>query len=144
MKHPRDAEYYLPAEEFFQQNAPTGLTYDDISLATRYSEILPRQANLETRLSDSLTLQIPILSADMDTVTEAEMAVAMSLNGGIGIIHYNMENKRQVKQVARVSRPRRRLLPAGQRLIGLAVPKPSVAPSPAPSIHTPRNGDVAA
>ena len=102
MKHPLDAEYYLPAQEFFQQNAPTGLTYDDISLATRYSEILPRQANLETRISDSLTLQIPILSADMDTVTEADMAVAMSLNGGIGIIHYNMENRSQVKQVARV------------------------------------------
>ena len=67
MKHPLDAEYYLPAEEFFQQNAPTGLTYDDISLATRYSEVLPSQANLETRLSDNLTLQIPILSADMDT-----------------------------------------------------------------------------
>ncbi|QXD24241.1 IMP dehydrogenase [Opitutia bacterium ISCC 51] len=102
MKHPLDAEYYLPAEKFFQQNAPTGLTYDDISLATRYSEVLPSEANLETRLSDNLTLQIPILSADMDTVTESEMAVAMSLNGGIGIVHYNMENKRQVKQVARV------------------------------------------
>ena len=102
MKHPLDAEYYLPAEEFFQQNAPTGLTYDDISLATRYSEVLPSKANLETRLSDNLTLQIPILSSDMDTVTESEMAVAMSLNGGIGIIHYNMENRSQVKEVARV------------------------------------------
>ncbi|NET39669.1 MAG: IMP dehydrogenase, partial [Cyanothece sp. SIO1E1] len=102
MKHPLDAEYYLPAEEFFQQNAPTGLTYDDISLATRYSEVLPRTANLDTRLSDNLTLQIPILSADMDTVTESEMAVAMSLNGGIGIIHYNMDNRSQVKEVARV------------------------------------------
>ena len=102
MKHPLDGEYYLPADQFFQQNAPTGLTYDDISLATRYSEILPRQANLETKLSESLTLQIPILSADMDTVTESEMAVAMSLNGGMGVIHYNMPNKQQVKEVARV------------------------------------------
>ncbi|MCZ6671832.1 MAG: IMP dehydrogenase [Verrucomicrobia bacterium] len=102
MKHPLDGEYYLPADQFFQQNAPTGLTYDDVSLATRYSEILPRQATLETQLSDRLTLQIPILSADMDTVTESEMAVAMSLNGGMGIIHFNMENKQQVKQVARV------------------------------------------
>ncbi|MBH53344.1 MAG: malate dehydrogenase [Opitutaceae bacterium] len=102
MKHPLDAEYYLPPDQFFQQNAPTGLTYDDVSLATRYSEILPRQTNLETKLSESLTLQIPILSADMDTVTEAEMAVAMSLNGGMGIIHFNMDNKNQVKQVARV------------------------------------------
>lgn len=102
MKHPLDGEYYLPAKQFFQQNAPTGLTYDDISLATRYSEILPRQANLETKLSENLTLQIPILSADMDTVTESEMAVAMSLNGGMGMIHYNMPNKQQVKEVARV------------------------------------------
>ena len=102
MKHSLDAEYYLPADRFFESNIPTGLTYDDVTLATRYSEILPRQTNLETRLSPSLTLQIPILSSDMDTVTEAEMAVAMSLNGGMGIIHYNMANKSQVKQVARV------------------------------------------
>ncbi len=102
MKHSLDAEYYLPADRFFQANTPTGLTYDDVTLATRYSEILPRHTNLETRLSDSLTLQIPILSSDMDTVTEAEMAVAMALNGGMGIIHFNMDNKSQVKQVARV------------------------------------------
>ena len=102
MKHPLDSEYYLPPEQFFQRNVPTGLTYDDVSLATRYSEVLPRQTNLETQLSENLTLQIPILSADMDTVTEAEMAVAMSLNGGMGIIHFNMDNKSQVKQVARV------------------------------------------
>ena len=102
MKHSLDAEYYLPADRFFQSNAPTGLTYDDVTLATRYSEILPRQTNLETRLSPSLTLQIPILSSDMDTVTEAEMAVAMSLNGGMGVIHYNMDRKSQIKHVARV------------------------------------------
>jgi len=102
MKHPLDSEYYLPADQFFQKNAPTGLTYDDISLATRYSEILPKEANLETKLSEGLTLQIPILSADMDTVTESDMAVAMSLNGGMGIIHYNMDNINQVKEVARV------------------------------------------
>ncbi len=102
MKHPLDAEFYLPANRFFQANAPTGLTYDDISLATRYSDILPREANLETHLSESLRLQIPILSSDMDTVTESKMAVAMSLNGGMGIIHYNMDNRSQIKQVARV------------------------------------------
>ena len=102
MKHSLDAEYYLPADRFFQSNAPTGLTYDDVTLATRYSEILPRHTNLETRISPSLTLQIPILSSDMDTVTEAEMAVAMSLNGGMGVIHYNMDRKTQIKHVARV------------------------------------------
>ncbi len=91
-----------PAREFFEALGATGLTFDDVSLATCYSEILPRSARLETRLSPSLTLPLPILSADMDTVTEAEMAIAMALNGGMGLIHYNMPERHQVKQVARV------------------------------------------
>jgi IMP dehydrogenase len=79
-----------------------GLTFDDISLATLYSEILPRQTNLATRLSETLPLQIPILSSDMDTVTESRMAIQMALNGGLGLIHYNMSDAQQVKEVARV------------------------------------------
>ncbi|MGB0264635.1 MAG: IMP dehydrogenase, partial [Opitutales bacterium] len=67
-------EFYLPADPFFSRNLPTGLTYDDISLATLYSEVLPRETCLATRLSPSLELQIPILSSDMDTVTESKMA----------------------------------------------------------------------
>jgi IMP dehydrogenase len=93
---------YLDADAFFSRNSGTGLTYDDISLATNFSDILPRQTKLETRLSKSLTLPLPILSADMDTVTEAEMAIAMALNGGLGLIHYNMTEKQQLKQVAKV------------------------------------------
>ncbi len=96
------AEFYLPATEFFPANLPTGLTYDDISLATLYSETLPGQTSLVTRLSQSLELQIPILSSDMDTVTEARMAIQMALNGGLGLIHYNMSDEKQVKEVARV------------------------------------------
>ena len=99
---PRIEDYYLPAEAFFQRNLPVGLTYDDISLATLYSEVLPRQTNLTTRLSDRLELQIPIISADMDTVTESKMAIQMALNGGMGLIHYNMSDAKQVKEVARV------------------------------------------
>ena len=95
-------EFYLPANEFFPANLPTGLTYDDISLATLYSETLPRDTSLATRLSESLELQIPILSSDMDTVTEARMAIQMALNAGLGLIHYNMSDEKQIKEVARV------------------------------------------
>lgn len=92
----------LPAKQFFGERPHFGLTFDDVSLATCYSEILPREARLETRLSSVLTLPLPIISSDMDTVTESEMAIAMALNGGLGLIHYNMSERSQIKQVARV------------------------------------------
>ena len=95
-------EYYLPGNRFFSSNLPTGLTYDDISLATLYSEVLPRETSLVTSLSPSLELQIPIISSDMDTVTESKMAIQMALNGGMGLIHYNMSDAEQVREVARV------------------------------------------
>ena len=95
-------EFYQPADTFFPNNLPTGLTFDDLSLATLYSEVLPRQATLTTQLSESLELSIPIISSDMDTVTESRMAIQMALNGGLGLIHYNMSNDKQVKEVARV------------------------------------------
>lgn len=99
---PKIEDYYLPAEQFFSDNLPVGLTYDDISLATLYSDVLPGQTNLNTRLSETLELQIPIISSDMDTVTESKMAIQMALNGGMGLIHYNMSDEKQVKEVARV------------------------------------------
>lgn len=99
-----EAEFYLPADAFFRANLPTALTFDDVSLATLYSEILPKDADTSTALSDALRLQIPVISADMDTVTESRMAIAMALNGGLGLIHYNMPPKDQVKEVARVKR----------------------------------------
>ncbi|MDE3084821.1 MAG: IMP dehydrogenase, partial [Verrucomicrobiota bacterium] len=97
-----DAGFYLPADAFFAAARPTALTFDDVSLATLHSDILPRDADLSTQLSETLRLQIPILSADMDTVTESRMAVAMALNGGLGLIHYNMTPADQVQKVARV------------------------------------------
>ncbi len=97
-----DRQFYLNADSFFSSVSPYGLTFDDISLATLYSAILPRHANLETRLSDALLLSTPILSADMDTVTESRMAIGMALNGGMGLIHYNLSPRLQVKEVDRV------------------------------------------
>jgi IMP dehydrogenase len=97
-----DSDFYLPADRFFAANLPSALTFDDVSLATLHSEILPKDTDLATALSESLLLQIPIISSDMDTVTEARMAIAMALNGGLGLIHYNLPGKDQVKEVARV------------------------------------------
>jgi len=99
-----DAAAYLSADAFFSANLPTALTFDDVSLATLYSDILPRDTDLSTTLSESLRLQIPIVSSDMDTVTESRMAIAMAQNGGLGLIHYNMPARDQVKEVARVKR----------------------------------------
>lgn len=93
---------YLPADRFFPALLPTGLTFDDVSLATRYSEVLPRDANLNCELARGLSLHVPVISADMDTVTESNMAIAMALQGGMGIIHYNLPEKQQVREVARV------------------------------------------
>ncbi len=97
-----DAEFYLPAGEFFRASIPSALTFDDVTLATLFTEILPKDADTSTQLSESLRLQIPVVSSDMDTVTESRMAISMALNGGMGLIHYNMTSKDQVKEVARV------------------------------------------
>ncbi len=102
--HPSDAEFYLPADTFFRSSLPTALTFDDVSLATLFSEILPKDADTSSALSETLRLPIPIISSDMDTVTESRMAIAMALNGGLGLVHYNMTPKDQVKEIARVKR----------------------------------------
>ncbi len=94
--------FYSDADAFFPASLPFGLTFDDLSLATRYSEVLPRDTNLAVSLSERLSLQIPVISSDMDTVTESKMAIQMALNGGLGLIHYNMGDAAQVKEVARV------------------------------------------
>src|SRR5687767_4894644 len=97
-----DRMFYLPSDEFFQAHRPVALTYDDVSLATLYSEVLPRETNLAVTLAEGLELQIPMISADMDTVTESGMAIAMAHNGGLGLIHYNMAEKDQLSEVSRV------------------------------------------
>jgi IMP dehydrogenase len=97
-----DDPFYQTADKFFPSVTPTGLTYDDITLATLYSEILPRDTQLDIAFSDGLQLNIPVISSDMDTVTESRMAIAMALNGGLGIIHYNMPERSQLSEVSRV------------------------------------------
>src|SRR5208282_3661327 len=97
-----DDAFYQPADSFFPAQQGVALTYDDVTLATQYSEILPRDANLDTTLAERLRLQIPIISSDMDTVTESRMPIAMALNGGLGLIHYNMPERQQLSEVTRV------------------------------------------
>ncbi|RDW16808.1 IMP dehydrogenase [Oceanobacillus chungangensis] len=81
-----------------------GLTFDDVLLLPAASEVLPRDVNLSTDLSLNLKLKTPLISAGMDTVTEAEMAIAMARQGGLGVIHKNMTIEEQVEQVDRVKR----------------------------------------
>jgi len=97
-----DSNFFKGADDFFQAHSQTALTYDDVSLATLYSEILPRDTQLHTVLAPGIELNIPIISADMDTVTDSRMAIAMALNGGLGLIHYNMTGAEQIAEVARV------------------------------------------
>ncbi|MEQ8938712.1 MAG: IMP dehydrogenase, partial [Gammaproteobacteria bacterium] len=70
--------------------AEEALTFDDVLLIPNYSEVLPREVSLQTQLTRSITLNIPLLSAAMDTVTESRLAIAMAQEGGMGIIHKNM------------------------------------------------------
>ncbi|MCK6255086.1 IMP dehydrogenase [Fictibacillus sp. KIGAM418] len=81
-----------------------GLTFDDVLLVPAKSSVLPKDVSLKTRLSDSVQLNIPVISAGMDTVTEAELAIAMARQGGLGIIHKNMSIEQQAEQVDRVKR----------------------------------------
>ena len=80
------------------------LTFDDVLLQPRKSSVLPNQVNIQTQLTKDITLNIPILSAAMDTVTESRMAIAMAQNGGLGVIHKNFDISTQASEVARVKR----------------------------------------
>ncbi len=79
-----------------------GLTYDDVTLVTQYADFLPDDASLETKLTSRQKMKVPFISAAMDTVTEAPMAIAMALAGGIGVIHKNLEEDAQAAEVAKV------------------------------------------
>ena len=81
-----------------------GLTYDDVLLIPAFSEVLPRDVNIQTKFSRNITLNIPIVSAAMDTVTESKMAIAMAQEGGIGVLHKNMSIEQQAIKVRKVKR----------------------------------------
>jgi IMP dehydrogenase len=97
-----DSKFYKTADDFFPTYSHLGLTFDDVTLATRYSEVLPRDTQLDTKLAEGLQLNIPVISADMDTVTESRLAIAMAMSGGMGLIHYNMPEREQLSEVSRV------------------------------------------
>ncbi|MBQ0831390.1 IMP dehydrogenase [Marinobacter sp.] len=84
--------------------AEEALTFDDVLLVPGYSEVLPHQVDLRTRLTRTITLNIPLVSAAMDTVTDAELAIAMAQEGGIGIMHKNMNPDQQAAEVRRVKK----------------------------------------
>jgi IMP dehydrogenase len=87
-----------------KKNMKTGLTFDDVLLVPQYSEILPSEVNIGTFLTHNIKLNVPIVSAAMDTVTEAEMAIAIAREGGLGFIHKNMSIESQAAEVEKVKR----------------------------------------
>jgi IMP dehydrogenase len=80
------------------------LTFDDVTMTPKYSEVLPSEVNTGTQLSKSLFLKIPLLSSAMDTVTESKMAIAIAKTGGIGVIHRNLSIKKQVEEIRKVKK----------------------------------------
>jgi IMP dehydrogenase len=89
-------------QSFMEKFPQEGLTFDDVSLITQFADFLPDEADIHGRLTRNVTVNMPFVSAAMDTVTESPMAIAMALMGGIGIIHKNLPPKRQAEHVARV------------------------------------------
>ena len=90
----------LNPQKFFGE----GLTFDDVLLMPAYSQVLPRDVDIKTHLTANITLHVPLLSAAMDTVTEAQMAIALAREGGLGILHKNMSIEQQADQVKKVKR----------------------------------------
>jgi IMP dehydrogenase len=94
----------MPAGKTKPKFVDDGLTFDDVLLVPAYSEVLPREVNISTQLTKQLKLNIPMVSAAMDTVTEANLAIALAREGGIGILHKNMSIEKQAELVRRVKR----------------------------------------
>ena len=81
-----------------------GVTFDDVLLVPAYSQVLPREVNIRTQLTRQISLNVPMMSAAMDTVTEANLAIALAREGGLGILHKNMSIEKQVEQVRKGKR----------------------------------------
>jgi IMP dehydrogenase len=88
--------------DLLEKFAGEGLTFDDVSLVTNYADFLPDDSDVSSNFSRGISLNIPFVSAAMDTVTESQMAIAMALNGGVGVIHKNLSAARQAEEVRRV------------------------------------------
>ena len=86
------------------------LTFDDVTLTPKYSEILPSEVETTVTLTKNLKLKIPLLSSAMDTVTESKMAIALAKSGGIGVIHRNLDIKKQILEIKKVKKQK---LPVG-------------------------------
>ena len=89
---------------FSDKFAVEGLTFDDVLIVPAASSVLPRDVSTQTRLTRTITINIPIISAAMDTVTEARLAIALAREGGIGIIHRNLSIEDQAQEVDKVKR----------------------------------------
>ena len=92
------------SQKFIEQKLTEGLTFDDVLLTPAYSQVLPKDVDISTKLTRNITLNIPLLSAAMDTVTEAQLAIALAREGGLGILHKNMTIEGQASQVKKVKR----------------------------------------
>src|SRR5580698_7852766 len=99
-EHVRPDSAGLPADKF----GPPGLTFDDVLLLPAHSSVLPSEADTSTRITRRYRLRIPLVSASMDTVTEARMAIAMARQGGVGVLHRNLSVEEQAQQVDMVKR----------------------------------------
>ena len=109
-RYNRRLTFHAPSSHFTMgvaamlRMAQEALTFDDVLLVPGFSDILPKDVSLKTRLTRNLFLNIPLLSAAMDTVTEARLAIAMAQEGGIGIIHKNMTMAQQAAEVRKVKK----------------------------------------
>jgi IMP dehydrogenase len=97
-------KYEIPTPSSLDLGLRTALTFDDVLLVPRHSTVLPAQVDVSTRLTRNIRLNVPLLSAAMDTVTESEMAIAMAQHGGLGVIHKNLSIDEQASEVDRVKR----------------------------------------
>ena len=91
--------------------AYNGITFDDVLLEPRYSEVLPSQVDVSTQLTQRIRLSVPLLSSPMDTVTESQMAIALAKVGGLGVIHKNMSVEAQAEEVTKVKRSANGIIP---------------------------------